>query len=350
MGGVETHCEELLPRIARLAPELSLHVLGRAPYMAESETSVGDVSVTALPSPRRQSLEAIVSTMIGIWHARRHRADLVHIHAVGPALTVPFARLLGLRTVVTHHGADYDRAKWGRFAKTMLRLGERAGMSARQIIAVSPSLKDMLEKRYPKASPRLSYIPNGAPALAEDARARKEVLRSVGVEAGKFVLTVGRLVPEKAFDDLVAAHAISGDTRALLIVGAADHASPFASRLLKKASERVIFAGLQPRSVLAHLYASCDLFVLPSRHEGLPIVALEAAKAGANMLLSDIPANLDVGLDADNYYPVGERDALAAALSQPGHAYPVDADAISRRFDWDRIATETAAVYRRALG
>src|SRR3546814_7677321 len=44
-----------------------------------------------------------------------------------------------------------------------------------------------------------------------------------------------------------------------------------------------------------------------SYHEGLPIAALEAASCGARILLSDIPANLDIGLDPMNYFPVGDR-------------------------------------------
>ncbi len=62
-----------------------------------------------------------------ILKAKSQNADIVHIHAIGPALLVPIARLLGIKVVFTHHGPDYDRDKWGFWAKTMLKLGERMG-------------------------------------------------------------------------------------------------------------------------------------------------------------------------------------------------------------------------------
>jgi hypothetical protein len=53
---------------------------------------------------------------------------VLHIQAIGPALMAPLARLLGLHVVVTHHGPDYEREKWGRLARMALRAGEAWGM------------------------------------------------------------------------------------------------------------------------------------------------------------------------------------------------------------------------------
>src|SRR3546814_7362061 len=74
-------------------------------------------SLAPLPSPRSKSLEAIVATFIAILYAWIRGAQIIHIHAIGPALLCPLARILGLHVIVTHHGADYERAKWGAFAK-----------------------------------------------------------------------------------------------------------------------------------------------------------------------------------------------------------------------------------------
>ncbi|WP_231621729.1 glycosyltransferase family 4 protein [Sphingomonas sp. 37zxx] len=347
MGGVETHCEELLPRVAARAPGVTIAVLGRKPYLPAEPRQFKGVAVVPLAAPRKQSIEAIVSTLVGILHARRHRYDVVHIHAIGPGLLTPLARLLGLRVVMTHHGTDYDRAKWGKLAKRILWWGEQASLRwADRVIAVSPSLADMLRARYPLQAAKVRYIPNGAPTMAQTDASRAEVLASLGLNAGGFILAVGRLVEEKGLDYLIEAHRQSGITLPLAIVGASDHASPYASQLLAKGNDQVRFLGLQPRSVLRHLYETTALFVLPSFHEGLPIVALEAARSDAPMLLSDIAPNRDVGLSPSNYFPVGDVGALAAALSQPLDRYRIDADSVRRRFDWDAIADQTLAVYR----
>lgn len=347
MGGVETHCEELLPRVAGLSPEMEITVLGRAPYLLSKPSPLGSVKITSLPAPKRQSTEAIVSTLLGVLYARRRAFDIIHIHAVGPGLLAPLARFLQMRVVMTHHGADYDRAKWGLLARLSLRLGERWGVAAaHHVIAVSPSLAASLRSRFPAHASKISYIPNGAPMLGFTGEPREATLDRLGLEAGRFVLAVGRLVPEKGHDYLVDAFLASGSDQTLVIVGGSDHDGEYARRVLAREGERVRFLGVQPRSVLRHLYESASLFVLPSFHEGLPIVALEAARCDAPMLMSDIEPNRDIGLPAANYFPVGDVGALASALERPAGEFAVDGEAVRRRFDWDAIARETATVYR----
>ena len=111
----------------------------------------------------------------------------------------------------------------------------------------------------------------------------------------------------------------------------------------------MIFAGVQSRATLKCLYEHCALFVMPSYHEGLPIAALEAASCGARILLSDIPANLDIALDAVNYFPVGDVAELTARLNADCTDFQVDRDTVRARFSWDRAAAETLEVYRTAL-
>ena len=76
--------------------------------------------------------------------------------------------------------------------------------------------------------------------------------------------------------------------------------------------------------MLAELYSNAYVYCLPSDLEGMPLSLLEAMSYGARVVVSDIPANLEVGLPAEDYFPVGDVDALAeklkAVMSQPfGH-------------------------------
>ena len=179
MGGVETHCEELLPRIAKLAPGIEIEVLARKPYVEKDRFRYKDVDVTALYSPKSVRWEAIVSTFLAVIHAYRTRSSLVHFHAIGPSLLAPLARLLGMKVVMTHHGADYNRAKWGFLARQMLRAGEGWGVNAaHRVIAVSPSMADYLRERYPQSREKVRYIPNGAPDLAGEGASQRQCFRS----------------------------------------------------------------------------------------------------------------------------------------------------------------------------
>ena len=123
-GGVETHCEELCPRMAALGGDIT--VTRRKPFIKESPpyTSYQGVKFKDLNAPRRSGFEAAVHTLRSVWYAYRTQADLVHIQAIGPCIAIPLAKLLGLKVVATHHGPDYDRRKWGRLARFILRAGE----------------------------------------------------------------------------------------------------------------------------------------------------------------------------------------------------------------------------------
>jgi len=254
-----------------------------------------------------------------------------------------------MRVIFTIHGADYQRAKWGRAARLLLRAGERAGVgSADAVICVAPSLTSALRQRYPRRARRIEHVANGAPAFPEDGKER-EVLDRFGLERGEFVLAVGRLEPGKGFELLIEAFARSGRSGRLVIAGGAHHEAAYAAQLMERAGERVVFTGAQPRGALRHLYANAALFVLPSFHEGLPICALEAAAAGCPLLLSDIPGNRDLGLPDSHYFRSGDPDALAAALAAPADRYAVAPGSFSA-FDWDIISERTLAIYETVLG
>ncbi len=358
-GGVESHCEELLPRVRRTAPEIDITVLGRSPYVGKQPQTFEGVQVVPLPSPQSMHFEAIVSTFIAVLYARIKGAKVVHIHAIGPALLAPFARLLGLKVVVTHHGEDYRRAKWGKTARFALKWGERAALIwAHKVIAVSRSLETRLKDVFPQSAHKVVYIPNGATRLEPEPATGETLLRELGLEPGGYILAVARLVPEKGIHDLIAAFEMirdesgvhemigNGAPPKLAIVGSADHNTPYARELLEKAGEDVLFLGFKPRSVLARLYEHCHCFVLPSHHEALPMVALEAASSGASVLLSDIEANRNFELREERYFVMGDPQSLVSKLLALPPYEEREAEDMMSRFDWEKAAVKTGSVYR----
>ena len=202
LGGVETHCEELFPRIAR--KDIDVTLIRRKSYVHDSLTEYKGIKLVDLVTPKKKSFEAIIHTFKAILKAKSLHADIVHIHAIGPALVTPLARLLGMKVVFTHHGPDYDRDKWGFAAKTMLRLGERMGcMFANEVIVISEVINDLLVRKYGRRDCHLIY--NGVPA--PDKVADTDYLNSLGVEPCKYVFAMGRFVPEKNFHQLIRAFA-----------------------------------------------------------------------------------------------------------------------------------------------
>lgn len=349
MGGIESHCEQVFPRLRALSERYDITIIGRKPYLPGGAYEYRGVRVVPLPAIKNKYLEAISNTALAVFYARfALRAQILHIHGIGPALLGPLGRLLGMKLVVTHHGRDFERQKWNGIAKAALRLGERCATTAsNRMIVVSKSVTEELRRRHPRLRARIDYIPNGATEMPDGGGQQDEqaILAQFGLEPQRYILGVGRLVPEKAFHDLVAAFHRANPACKLAIAGAADHEDDYSRSLLRHASDRIRFCGFQNHGVLRVLYRNAALFVLPSTHEGLPIAALEAANLGVPVLLSDIQPNLDIELSPANYFPVGDVDELKRKLLADYETFRVDRDAIAQRFNWRSVSEATGRVY-----
>jgi len=349
-GGVESHAEKLYPLLVQRGCDVE--VLVRSPYWSrDRDDDWKGVRFRCLWAPRATGLEAFLHSFLGAIYAGIKRPDLLHIHAVGPAIVAPIARMMGLRVVVTHHGPDYDREKWSPFAKWILRLGERLGMGfSNQRIVISKVIADLVKSKY-HLDTRL--IPNGVtvPALPESA----DSLRKYALTPGKYVLNVSRFVPEKRQTDLIQAFALAKlDGWKLVLVGALDSTGDYMANVRRLAEETpdVVLTGFQSGVPLQELYTHAGFFVLPSSHEGLPIALLEALSYGLPVLASDIPANLEIGLPSEQYFPLGDISSLTDSLCRLACS---DHDAaererrrewVRRKYDWNEIADATAAVYK----
>jgi glycosyltransferase involved in cell wall biosynthesis len=354
-GGVETHAEQLCPRLAKLGCRVT--VLARAPYQpAAAGTRWQGVEVRRLWAPRHKYLEAVLHTLVAVLYAGLVlRPDVLHLQAIGPALWTPLARLLGLRVVVTHHGPDYQRQKWGAPARAALRLGERAAARwADELIVISRTIRDQVWRLHGRQG---TWVPNGLAAPAAPPPGPL-ALAPFGLEPRRYVLLVSRLVPEKRHLDLIRAFARARlPGWRLAIVGAADHADGYAAqvRATAAAHEGVVCTGFQTGAVLQALYAHAGLFVLPSSHEGLPIALLEAMAHGLPVLASDIAPHLEMDLPGDAYFPLGDIEALAERLRSAAAASAAETEAYRadrrtralQRHDWAHSAARTLQVYRR---
>ncbi len=346
-GGVETHCEKLYPLVADTQHEIT--IIRRSNYAVDkSLKKIMGVVIKDLPSIRSKHFEAFFHTFISVFYARFAGADIVHIHAVGPALVTPLARLLGLKVVVTHHGLDYEREKWGRLARFSLRMGEYLGVHfANRVIVISEHIRNHLLQRYPSYN-RMTLIHNGVELPCESAGTA--FLKELGVEPNGYILAVGRFVKEKGFDKLLDAfQSLDTGKIKLVIAGDADFQDSYAMMLKKKslAARNVCLAGFVKGTKLAELYTHARLFILPSSHEGLPIALLEAMSYGCPILASDIPANRGVRLPSYCYCDCTTSRSIANVLEHVLNSRRMDAPVAYdlSAYDWRNIAKQTKTVY-----
>jgi alpha-maltose-1-phosphate synthase len=346
-GGVETHCEMLYPLLAAQGHQVT--VIGRAHALKRTEPfDFQGVLVLPTWSPRRSGVEALIHTFLSVFRARWMGADIIHIHAIGPAIFAPLARLLGLKVVVTHHGPDYCRKKWGLLGRTLLRAGEASGaLFANRIIAISECIRHSLEQKFHRKNCDLIFngvqIPKPAPQQETDA-----TLEKYGLKGKKYVLAVGRLVPEKGFDDLLEAMGGRSDVT-LVIAGGSSVPTPYSEHLAATAKAYgAVMTGEVDKTTLGHLYRGAVLFAMPSYHEGLPIALLEAMSFGKKLLVSDIEANREVGLPEDCYFRTGSVFSLrTAAMRILGDSNQRDfVEVVRTKYNWSSIAAKVGRLYR----
>lgn len=346
LGGVETHCEELFPRLA--AKGVDVTVIRRTPYVLPDNeiSSYKGVKLIDIFAPHKKSLEAFCHTFLAVIRARFMNPDILHIHAIGPSIMVPFARLLGMKVVMTHHGADYDRQKWGRLAKTVLKTGERFGAKySNRVIVISRYIADSLSRLYGRDDTTLIY--NGV-NLPKRSR-RRDWLDKWGLSNTPYIVAVGRFVKEKGFHDLIEAYTKSGlqEHYKLVIAGDADFEDDYSRALRQQAAEaEVILTGFIKGEPLNQLLTNASVYVMSSYHEGLPIALLEAMSYGLDIIVSDIPANRLAEISPRDLFPVGDTDALAAKLIEKAQNPPRHRRYDLTNYDWDHIADQTLSLYR----
>lgn len=350
-GGVERHCQELYPRIVARGHDIILSV--RDCYVVNKNEVWEGVRLVRFFAPKKKNLEAFVHTLISVIKAFRYRPDLVHVHAIGPALFTPLFRVMGFRVVVTSQGPEYRRRKWGKLAKVVLQLGERmAAYFANEVIVVSSTIAAMMNEKYRR---KTNVIPNGVEF--HERSTKIDFLSKIGIAPGQYVLAVARLVPEKGLHDLIEAMQSLDGHYKVVIAGDADHETSYSRALRRIAAKnhRIVLTGYITGESLNQVYAHTRLFVLPSYYEGLSHALLEALSYNIPVLASDIRANKEVGLPEEMYFRCGDVDDLTEKIRSVLSMGFSSAERkcvwtrLKGEFSWDNIAEQTIEVYRKAL-
>ena len=350
-GGVEKHGEELYPRLAQLGCDIT--VFTRTPYFPKGKRFPEWRGVKYFPlwCPKQKYLEAFIHTFIGVLKSRIGSPDLLHIHGIGPSLMVPLAKILGLKVIVTNHGPEYQRQKWGKLAKRVLRLGEFFAIKySDKMIVISQEIKRFLENKYGRRD--LELISNGVERPLPIPPG--EILLKYGLKPRQYALMACRFVPEKGIHDLMDAYSkLENRQFKLAIAGDADHETEYSREIKRIAKKRegIVLTGYISGRPLAELFSNAGLFLLPSYYEGLPIALLEALSYGLPVLVSDIPANREVSLPNSRFFPPGDVALLSRKMAEL-FAQGISQEEIRRneellikKYDWDVIAKKTYEVY-----
>ncbi len=361
-GGVERHVDELSKRLA--ARDLDVRVYARKWYTKETPSHVNGCTVIYTPSLHTKHLDTVTHVLSSTIHAMRSAADVIHYHGVGPALLAWIPRVFSpkKKIVVTFHSIDRKHAKWGWFARLMLRFGEKAACSfAHETIVVSRTIKQYTRDVYDCEA---VFIPNGVP-LYEKAK-DTAILNTFGLEPNNYIVIVSRLIPHKgiqyaieAFNNLTERNPAALKGKKLAIVGEGYYTDHYVKSLHKQAENNpnIIFTGFQSGEQLAQLFSHACLMLHPSDNEGLPITVLEAMSYGLPVLLSDIPEHMELVEERTFLFERGNIASLETSVTTLLEASQETLDARGRRnrqiiehlYEWNRITDNIVHIYKRPL-
>ncbi|WP_155841081.1 glycosyltransferase family 4 protein [Agromyces luteolus] len=375
VGGVEEHVRQVARELIGqgCAVEVWSVDRGTGPVTRELDGVTVRYLPTPLPSASPGGIARFARAYPGAWRrwadARAEfRPDLVHVHCFGPngVYALALHRRSRLPLMVTSHGetvAD-DGAVYDRSALLRAAL-RRALAAAAAVTAPSAFVVDDLRSRFGLIGGEV--VPNGVDlAVAGDAR------RSPF--EGEYLLAVGRLGRTKGFDLLIDAMAglrsgagpadpdgidaaAGGDIRLVIVGDGPEQARLEALVDAHGLGGRVVLAGRLDPTAVADAMAGATAVVVPSRTEAFGIVALEAWRSGAALVMTErggAPGFVVDGVDGLLVDPL-DVDALRSAIRRVVDDRELRArlvDAGRRRvpeFTWRRVAEAYVADYDRIL-
>lgn len=356
-GGIEIVVEELSTRMVKLGHHVTCfnrkgHHVSGSEFDSCQLSEYKGVKLKPVWTLDKKGFAALSSSFCAAIKAAFGKYDVVHFHAEGPCAMLWIPKLFGKRCIATIHGIDWKRAKWGGFASKYIKFGEKVAVKyADEIIVLSEGVQKYFMDTYGR---KTVFIPNGInrPVISEP----RMIKEKFGLDKDRYVLFLGRLVPEKGISYLIEAFKQIDTDKKLVIAGGSSDTNVFLRQIKKLAEidERIIFTGFVQGQLLEELYSNAYVYVLPSDLEGMPLSLLEAMSYGNCCVVSDIAECAEVVEDNAVIFQKSNVEQLKEKLQDLcDHPDKVKlykesaSDFICQKYNWDDVVDRTVVLYRK---
>lgn len=353
-GGVEIVVEELSTRLVQKGHTVDVYNrkgnnVSDKNIKTKKIKEYKGVNIKTVFTINKKGLDALIYSFFASIRVLFGKYDCIHYHAEGSCAMLWIPHLFGKRTVVTIHGLDWQRSKWGGFATKYIKFGEKmAAKYADEIIVLSKGVQEYFKKTYNRET---NFIENGVnkPIIKEP----DIIKEKYNLKKDDYILYLARIVPEKRLDLLIDAFKKINTSKKLVIAGGASHTNDFYNEIKQKASEdsRIIMTGFVQGEELQELFSNTYLYCLPSDVEGMPISLLEAMSYGKNCLVSDIEENTQVCGKYGMTFKKSDLNDLVEKLNLCLEGLNIKneqeiSDYILEKYNWDEVVKKTEMLYR----
>ena len=359
-GGVEIVVEELSTRLVKEGHQVDIYNR-RGKNVQDKNADLKNnnmkeykgTKIITIPTINKKGIDALLYSFFASLKASFKKYDVLHYHAEGSCTMLWIPHILKKKIVVTIHGLDWQRSKWGGFASKYIKFGEKMAVKyADEIIVLSKGVQEYFKETYGRDT---TFIPNGVnkPTIREP-----EIIKEkYGLSKDKYILFLARIVPEKGLDYLIEAYNNLNTDKKLVIAGGASHTNSYLDTIKEKANKNknIILTGFVQGKELDELYSNCYIYCLPSDVEGMPISLLEAMSYGKNCVVSNIEENTQVVENMATTFEKSNSEDLTKKLIDvlEGKNRKTEKelqDYILNKYNWDEITNITQKLYYRIIG
>ena len=354
-GGVEVVVEELATRLVEKGHQVDVY--NRKGKNVQDKNADKDkkklkeykgVKIITIPTINKKGIDALLYSFFASIKSLFGKYDVLHYHAEGSCAMLWIPHLFKKKIVVTIHGLDWQRSKWGGFATKYIKFGEKMAVKyADKIIVLSKGVQKYFKDTYNRDT---VFIPNGV--NKPEMREVDIIKEKYGLEKDGYILFLARIVPEKGLHYLIDAFKQIDTDKKLVIAGGASHTNDYLEKIKKMASEdkRIIMTGFVQGQELEELFSNCYLYCLPSDVEGMPLSLLEAMSYGCTCLVSDIEENTQVTGEYAKTFKKSSVENLKNVLYNMLNTKRRKKEEISNyvleKYNWDLVVKETFRLYK----
>lgn len=355
-GGVEIVVEELSKRLVEQGHQVDVYNRKgknvqdkNADKNKKKIKNYKGINLITIPTINKKGIDALLYSFLATIKALFGKYDVLHYHAEGSCAMLWIPHLFKKKIVVTIHGLDWKRSKWGGFASKYIKFGEKMAVKyADEIIVLSKGVQKYFKDTYQRNT---NFIPNGV--NKPEIREVNIIKRKYQLEKDSYILFLARIVPEKGLHYLIDAFEQIQTDKKLVIAGGASHTSDYLEEIRKKTSKdgRIIMTGFVQGEELEEMFSNCYLYCLPSDIEGMPISLLEAMSYGCRCLVSDIEENTQITQEYASSFKKGSVEDLKLKLKKSFNdkeqfALEEMTKYIFDIYNWNKIAKDTEKLYR----
>ena len=351
-SGFETCVEQLGQRLVERGHDVTVYC--RSHHITYEGTHYKGMRLVMLPTIANKYLDTLIHSFISSAHALPERYDIALYFIAGNSPVTWIPRLVGTKSILNVDGLDWKREKWPTLAKKYIQFAEYlATKLPTAYITDSQIVQNYYLDRFNSES---SCIPYGSEVEILPAG---KTLEKYNLQPGKYILFVGRLVPENCVHHLVDSFRELYTDYKCVIVGDSAYSQEYISMLKERAEgdPRIVFTGYVFGEGYHELGSNAQVFVESSGVGGTHPALVEAMAFGNCVIVHNTPENLETIGDAGFAYD-GKKGAsdltgvLQSLLDDPDLAsrYGLLAQQYAKKhYTWDGVTDAYEQVFQKVL-